>query len=268
MLTDGLRALLLDACGYDTQVFEFVSLEHTAKNKMILAVKRAQPAAQGRAAGAGARDQGLLRHPRTMPGVAAEGRRADLSAASRRWPRRLRRRVEVELDRLSERVLQKDLMQRGAVQRLLAELRRSRVAAAPSRRDQAVGVERNVIDGAAVRRRLRQQGIQVDDGLGRPRTASARDGARRGDSLPAARSWSCRSRADRGRSSGAQPIVTWCSAETSALMARSRCAGPLRHRMASSTSASTAAGSLAAARDRHATCPSGRTSTAPSASRP
>jgi len=43
MLTDGLRALLLDACGYDTQVFEFVSLEHTAKNKMILAVKRDQP---------------------------------------------------------------------------------------------------------------------------------------------------------------------------------------------------------------------------------
>lgn len=42
MLTDGLRALLLDACGYDTQVFEFVSLEHTNKNKMILAVKRSQ----------------------------------------------------------------------------------------------------------------------------------------------------------------------------------------------------------------------------------
>lgn len=40
MLTDGLRALLLEACGYDTQVFEFVSLEHTNKNKMILAVKR------------------------------------------------------------------------------------------------------------------------------------------------------------------------------------------------------------------------------------
>ena len=43
MLTDSLRALLLDACGYDTQVFEFVSLEHTAKNKMVLAVKRARP---------------------------------------------------------------------------------------------------------------------------------------------------------------------------------------------------------------------------------
>jgi hypothetical protein len=34
--------MLLDACGYDTQVFEFVALEHTQKNKMILAVKRAQ----------------------------------------------------------------------------------------------------------------------------------------------------------------------------------------------------------------------------------
>ena len=43
MLTDSLRALLLDACGYDTQVFEFVSLEHTAKNKMVLAVQRAVP---------------------------------------------------------------------------------------------------------------------------------------------------------------------------------------------------------------------------------
>ncbi|MGY4831635.1 class I SAM-dependent methyltransferase [Sphaerotilaceae bacterium SBD11-9] len=43
MLTDGLRAMLLDACGYDTQVFEFISLEHTNKNKMILAVKRSQP---------------------------------------------------------------------------------------------------------------------------------------------------------------------------------------------------------------------------------
>jgi SAM-dependent methyltransferase len=41
MVTDGLRALLLDACGYDAQVFEFISLEHTDKNKMILAVKRA-----------------------------------------------------------------------------------------------------------------------------------------------------------------------------------------------------------------------------------
>ncbi|WP_434952968.1 class I SAM-dependent methyltransferase [Shewanella sp. HL-SH4] len=42
MVTDGLRALLLEAHGYDTQVFEFISLEHTSKNKMILAQKRTQ----------------------------------------------------------------------------------------------------------------------------------------------------------------------------------------------------------------------------------
>jgi len=40
MVTDGLRALLLEANGYDAQVFEFVALEHTSKNKMILAVRR------------------------------------------------------------------------------------------------------------------------------------------------------------------------------------------------------------------------------------
>lgn len=43
MVTDSLRALLLEACGYETKVFEFVSLEHTNKNKMILAVKRSEP---------------------------------------------------------------------------------------------------------------------------------------------------------------------------------------------------------------------------------
>jgi hypothetical protein len=43
MVTDGLRALLLEANGYDTQVFEFISLEHTNKNKMILAQKRQHP---------------------------------------------------------------------------------------------------------------------------------------------------------------------------------------------------------------------------------
>jgi hypothetical protein len=45
MLTDSLRALLLEASGYDTQVFEFIALEHTRKNKMILAVKRRTPRA-------------------------------------------------------------------------------------------------------------------------------------------------------------------------------------------------------------------------------
>ncbi|WPO99092.1 SAM-dependent methyltransferase [Pseudomonas sp. HR96] len=43
MVTDSLRALYLEACGYETKVFEFISLEHTNKNKMILAVKRQRP---------------------------------------------------------------------------------------------------------------------------------------------------------------------------------------------------------------------------------
>lgn len=45
MLTDGLRSLLLESEGYESKIFEFVSLEHTSKNKMILAVKRKEPAA-------------------------------------------------------------------------------------------------------------------------------------------------------------------------------------------------------------------------------
>ncbi|KKO46731.1 methyltransferase [Arsukibacterium ikkense] len=42
MVTDSLRALLLEAHGYQTKVFEFISLEHTSKNKMILATRRKQ----------------------------------------------------------------------------------------------------------------------------------------------------------------------------------------------------------------------------------
>jgi hypothetical protein len=40
MLTDGIRALLLEAHGYETKVFEFISPEETSKNKMILGIKR------------------------------------------------------------------------------------------------------------------------------------------------------------------------------------------------------------------------------------
>jgi hypothetical protein len=43
MVTDGLRALLLESQGYEAQVFEFVALEHTSKNKMILATRAALP---------------------------------------------------------------------------------------------------------------------------------------------------------------------------------------------------------------------------------
>ena len=40
LLTDGIRALALDAAGYDTSVFEFISNEHTGKNVMIAATLR------------------------------------------------------------------------------------------------------------------------------------------------------------------------------------------------------------------------------------
>jgi Methyltransferase domain len=39
LLTDGIRALLLEAHGYKTKVFEFISTEHTPKNVMIVGVK-------------------------------------------------------------------------------------------------------------------------------------------------------------------------------------------------------------------------------------
>ncbi len=42
MVTDSLRALLLEAHGYTTQIVEFISLEHTSKNKMLLAVKHSK----------------------------------------------------------------------------------------------------------------------------------------------------------------------------------------------------------------------------------
>lgn len=49
MVTDSLRALFLEAHGYSTKVFEFISLEHTNKNKMILAVKNPNASAKHKA---------------------------------------------------------------------------------------------------------------------------------------------------------------------------------------------------------------------------
>jgi len=43
LLTDGLRALALEAAGYSARVFEFISNEHTGKNVMIAATKRDVP---------------------------------------------------------------------------------------------------------------------------------------------------------------------------------------------------------------------------------
>jgi hypothetical protein len=39
-VTDGLRALTLNAYGYETKIFEFINPEHTSKNIMITAVKQ------------------------------------------------------------------------------------------------------------------------------------------------------------------------------------------------------------------------------------
>ena len=43
LLTDSLRADLLEACGYRTQVLEFISLEHTPKNILIRAIRDSTP---------------------------------------------------------------------------------------------------------------------------------------------------------------------------------------------------------------------------------
>lgn len=40
LITDALRGLALEACGYEVQMIEFTTLEHTMKNIMIRAVKR------------------------------------------------------------------------------------------------------------------------------------------------------------------------------------------------------------------------------------
>ena len=43
LLTDSIRALLLEANGYQTKVFEFIQSEHTAKNILITAVRLQRP---------------------------------------------------------------------------------------------------------------------------------------------------------------------------------------------------------------------------------
>ncbi len=43
MVTDAIRALLLEAYGYKTKVFDFIATEHTPKNVMIAAVKMDKP---------------------------------------------------------------------------------------------------------------------------------------------------------------------------------------------------------------------------------
>ena len=73
-VTDALRAALLEWAGYEAKVFEFISTEHTAKNLMIAALKRDDPAsalrqdegtatkARALAALYGIREQRLAKH--------------------------------------------------------------------------------------------------------------------------------------------------------------------------------------------------------------
>ncbi|MBQ8564142.1 MAG: SAM-dependent methyltransferase [Firmicutes bacterium] len=53
-LTDGLRGLKLEVCGYDVAMIEFTSLEHTARNIIIKAVKTDAAAQAMKAAASGA----------------------------------------------------------------------------------------------------------------------------------------------------------------------------------------------------------------------
>lgn len=48
MLTDSIRALLLEACGYRVRLIEFIATEHTARNRMLVAQRnpQAQPPAR------------------------------------------------------------------------------------------------------------------------------------------------------------------------------------------------------------------------------
>ena len=70
LVTDALRAALLEWAGYEARVIEFVSPEHTAKNLMIVAVRRPGPDASQRRANAvralagafGIRQQRLAEH--------------------------------------------------------------------------------------------------------------------------------------------------------------------------------------------------------------
>lgn len=40
LMTDAFRANVMEACGYKTQLLEFVDMEHTPKNILLRAVKK------------------------------------------------------------------------------------------------------------------------------------------------------------------------------------------------------------------------------------
>lgn len=49
MVTDGIRALILEYCGYKTKVFEFISDAHTPKNILVVGIKTTGPGQAGKA---------------------------------------------------------------------------------------------------------------------------------------------------------------------------------------------------------------------------
>ena len=47
LITDGIRANLLESLGYETQILEFIDMEHTPKNLLIRGVKTGKAPAAG-----------------------------------------------------------------------------------------------------------------------------------------------------------------------------------------------------------------------------
>ena len=78
LLTDSLRAELLRAHGYRTDVIEFVSTEHTAKNLMIRAVRTDRPDPEASTAASVSPRRGAS-HRRWPPGSAIDPERSATS---------------------------------------------------------------------------------------------------------------------------------------------------------------------------------------------
>ena len=98
-LTDGLRGLKLESCGYDVAMIEFTGLEHTARNIMIKAVKAGSdsPEAVDRlGAQANAADK------RTAQANAADKRTAQANATDKRTAQANARAAAVKARRAQE----------------------------------------------------------------------------------------------------------------------------------------------------------------------